>query len=199
MSKSTSWALKLIRLCLRAIAFILSFGIVIWVALGGILNLLMSALMPSCVGLVFIAIAGFLIMKTLSPKKADTANPNWKVLASIKRSVQHGVGAKIVEIIGLTGMIFTNRHPQIGYIYGYFNILFFLACVFRQWGWLHYLIHGSRKHLKKYADKQASAYFGFSTIGLNKSFISSKSSAVGKSFVGGRSSVLTGPSSAQTD
>ncbi|KAL7435088.1 hypothetical protein ACHAXH_002483, partial [Discostella pseudostelligera] len=187
MSKRTSWALILLRVFIRCISFALSFGIVIWVGLGGILNLLQSALVPTCIGLVFISIAGFLIIKTLSPKKVDTSNPNWKVLASIKRSVQHGIGAKIVEIIGLTGMILTIRHPQIGHMYGYFNICFFIACTFRQWGWIHYLIHGSRKHLKKYADKNASAYFGFTTIGLNRSFISSKTSALSKATFGGSS------------
>ena len=188
MSKSTSWALILLKIFIRCVSFALSFGIVIWVGLGGILNLLQSALVPTCIGLGFISIAGFLIIKTLSPKKVDTSNPNWKVLASIKRAVQHGIGAKIVEIIGLTGMILTLRHPLVGHMYGYFNIYFFIACTFRQWAWIHYLIHGSRKHLKKYANKNASAYFGFTTIGLNKTFITSKSSGFSKMTFGGPSS-----------
>lgn len=187
MSKRASWALILLRIFIRCVSFVLSYGIVIWVGLGGILNLLQSALVPTCIGLGFISIAGALIIKTLSPKKVDTSNPNWKVLSSIKRAVQHGIGAKIVEIIGLTGMIFTLRHPLIGHMYAYFNILFFIACTFRQWAWIHYLIHGSRKHLKKYANKNASAYFGFTTIGLNKSFIS-KSTGFSKTTFNGPSS-----------
>jgi hypothetical protein len=191
MSKKSSWALVLLRIIIRCVAFGLSYGMVIWVGLGGILNLLQTALMPTCIGMVFISVAGFLIMKTLSPKKVDTSNPNWKVLASIKRSVQHGVGAKLAEITGLLGMMYTLRHPQIGHLYAYFNVLFFLACAFRQWGWIHYLIHGSRKHLKKYANKNASAYFGFTTIGLNRSFISSKSSSFSKMSFGGPSSAAS--------
>ena len=65
-------------------------------------------------------------------------------------------------------MGFLGKHPTLGYTYGFFNILYFWFYNIRMWGWLHYLIYGSRKHLKKYASENASAYFGFSTIGLNK-------------------------------
>ncbi len=98
----------------------------------------------------------------------DTANPNWKVAAAISRGVKHTIGAKILEIIALLGMGFTGKHPVLGYTYGYFNILYFWSATFRMWGWLHYLIYGSRKHLQKYASENASAYFGFSTIGINR-------------------------------
>jgi hypothetical protein len=59
------------------------------------------------------------------------------------------------------------------------------------WGWLHYLIYGSRKHLKKYASENASAYFGFSTIGLNKTMTtaSSRMSSIASSRMSTRSSV----------
>jgi len=82
--------------------------------------------------------------------------------------VKHTIGAKILEIIALLGMGFTGKHPVLGYTYGYFNILYFWSATFRMWGWLHYLIYGSRKHLQKYASENASAYFGFSTIGINR-------------------------------
>lgn len=98
----------------------------------------------------------------------DTANPNWKVAAAISRGVKHTIGAKILEIIALLGMGFTGKHPVLGYTYGYFNILYFWFTTFRMWGWLHYLIYGSRKHLQKYASENASAYFGFTTIGINR-------------------------------
>jgi hypothetical protein len=98
----------------------------------------------------------------------DTANPNWKVAAAISRGVKHTIGAKILEIIALLGMGFTGKHPVLGYTYGYFNILYFWSATFRMWGWLHYLIYGSRKHLQKYASENASAYFGFTTIGINR-------------------------------
>eukprot|EP00578_Thalassiosira_sp_NH16_P011229 CAMPEP_0181111324 /NCGR_PEP_ID=MMETSP1071-20121207/19209_1 /TAXON_ID=35127 /ORGANISM="Thalassiosira sp., Strain NH16" /LENGTH=375 /DNA_ID=CAMNT_0023195199 /DNA_START=185 /DNA_END=1312 /DNA_ORIENTATION=- len=165
MSKSTSRYLKVLRYALRTIAFIMSFGFIIWVSLGGILNLLVSALMPSVVGMIFIAIGGHLIVKTLCPDVKDVRNSNWKVAASIRRAVKHGVGGKMLEIMGLVGMGRTSRDPFLGYTYGYFNALFFFAYMFRMWAWLHYLIYSSRKHLKKYKNKNASAYFGFATIG----------------------------------
>ena len=136
MSKSSSRALKVLRYALRTAAFIMSFGFVIWTSMGGILDLLISALMPSVMGIIFLSIAGYLITKTLCPDNKDVANPNWKVSAAIRRAVKHGVGAKFLEIIGLLGMAVTGRHPQLGYVYGYFNILFFSMCAFAMWGWL---------------------------------------------------------------
>ena len=124
------------------------------------------------------SIAGTLIVKTLCPNKSDTANPNWKVASAITRGCKHTIGAKIVEIIALLGMGFLGKHPTLGYTYGFFNILYFWFYNIRMWGWLHYLIYGSRKHLKKYASENASAYFGFSTIGLNK--VSSSGSRLSK-------------------
>jgi hypothetical protein len=134
-----------------------------------------------------VSIAGFLITKTLCPNKKDTANPNWKVAAAISRGVKHTIGAKILEIIALLGMGFTGKHPTLGYTYGYFNILYFWFTTFRMWGWLHYLIYGSRKHLKKYASENASAYFGFTTIGINAA--STRISSVVSSRASTRSSV----------
>jgi hypothetical protein len=79
--------------------------------------------------------------------------------------VKHTIGAKILEIIALLGMGFTGKHPILGYTYGYFIIQYFWFTTFRMWGWLHYNSR-SRKHLKKYASEKASAYLGFTTIGL---------------------------------
>ena len=191
MSKSTSRTLKILRYTLRLIAFTMSWGFLIWISFGGVLHLMVAALMPSVAGMIFIAIAGRLIIKTLCPDNKDVANPNWKVAAAIRRAVKHGVGAKFLEILALVGMGATSRHPQLGYCYGWFNALFFFAYVFRMWGWLHYLIHGSRKHLKRYANDNASAYFGFSTIGLNKTLTtaSSRASSMASSVVSSRSSV----------
>ena len=184
MSKSSSRALKVLKWFLRTAAFIMSFGFLIWVSTGNLLSILYSALMPSVLGFVMIIIAGNLIIKTLCGDKKDVANPNWKVAESIRRAVKHGAGAKVMEVIGLLGMGSTARHPQLGYVYPWFNCLFYFAYTFRMWGWLHYLIHGSRKHLAKFSSDTASAYFGFSTIGLNKmtttasSVVSSRSSAI---------------------
>ena len=99
------------------------------------------------------------------------------------------MGAKILEIIALLGMGLTGKHPVLGYTYGFFNIIFFWFYGFRMWGWLHYIIYGSRKHLKKYASENASAYFGFSTIGLNKT--STRLSSAVSSRMSTRSSVVS--------
>jgi len=136
-----------------------------------------------------VAIAGYLITKTLCPNKKDTANPNWKVASAISRGVKHTMGAKVLEIIALLGMGLTGKHPVLGYTYGFFNIIFFWFYGFRMWGWLHYIIYGSRKHLKKYASENASAYFGFSTIGLNKT--STRLSSAVSSRMSTRSSVVS--------
>ena len=76
------------RVVLRLIAFAMSFGFIIFVAFGEILNLLVSVLMPSVIGMVFIAIGGQLIVQTLRPDKKDLSNPNWKVAASIRRAIR---------------------------------------------------------------------------------------------------------------
>ena len=131
MSKSSSRALKVLKWFLRTAAFIMSFGFLIWVSTGNLLSILYSALMPSVLGFVMIIIAGNLIIKTLCGDKKDVANPNWKVAESIRRAVKHGAGAKVMEVIGLLGMGSTARHPQLGYVYPWFNCLFYFAYTFR--------------------------------------------------------------------
>mmetsp|Transcript_23657 Transcript_23657/g.37090 ORF Transcript_23657/g.37090 Transcript_23657/m.37090 type:complete len:329 (+) Transcript_23657:79-1065(+) len=120
MSKSSSYIIKSLRWILRIIAFILSFGFLLFVMTGGMMNLLVSALAPSVIGFFFVAIAGYLITKTLCPNKKDTANPNWKVASAISRGVKHTMGAKVLEIIALLGMGLTGKHPVLGYTYGFF-------------------------------------------------------------------------------
>ena len=98
-------------------------------------------------------------------------NPNWRVAEAIRRAVKHAVGAKFLEIIALCGQIMTIRNPQLGYVYPWFVFLYCFANAFRMWGWLNYLIHGSRKHLRR-------SLVGFSTIGLQKSIVSTASNFV---------------------
>ena len=192
MSKSTSKTIKVLRWFLRIIAFTMSFGFLIWTLTGNALNLLISAFMPSVIGMVFVSIGGKLITKTLCSSKKDTANPNWRVAEAIRRAVKHAVGAKFLEIFALCGQIFTIRNASLGYVYPWFVVLYCFANSFRMWGWLNYLIHGSRKHLQRYTNDGNSAYFGFSTIGLNKSIVSTASN-----FVSTRSSVA--PSQYEAD
>ena len=192
MSKSTSKTIKVLRWFLRIIAFTMSFGFLIWTLTGNALNLLISAFMPSVIGMVFVSIGGKLITKTLCSSKKDTANPNWRVAEAIRRAVKHAVGAKFLEIFALCGQVFTMRNASLGYVYPWFVVLYCFANSFRMWGWLNYLIHGSRKHLQRYTNDGNSAYFGFSTIGLNKSIVSTASN-----FVSTRSSVA--PSQYEAD
>jgi len=171
MSKSTSKAITALRWFLRLLAFTMSFGFLIWTLTGNALNLLISAFMPSVIGMVFVSIGGKLITKTLCSSKKDTTNPNWRVAEAIRRAVKRAVGAKFLEILALCGQIMTIRNPQLGYVYPWFVVLYCFANAFRMWGWLNYLIHGSRKHLRR-------SLVGFSTIGLQKSFVSTASNFV---------------------
>ena len=40
------------------------------------------------------------------------------------------------------------------------------------WGWLHYILFGSRKLLASGESDRISQYFGFTTIGLNSTLVS---------------------------
>mmetsp|Transcript_1566 Transcript_1566/g.3004 ORF Transcript_1566/g.3004 Transcript_1566/m.3004 type:complete len:432 (-) Transcript_1566:157-1452(-) len=175
MSKSSSRTMKFLRYFLRFVAFMMAFGFGLIISSSSMAVLLGLAMMPSISGIIVVSIGGHLITKTLCPDRNDVANPNWKVTEAIRRGVTMVCGSKVGELIGLLGMLVTRNHPQLGYSYGFFNILFWFMYIFRMWGWLHYLIYGSRKHLKKYSTENASAYFGFSTIGLNKTLTTASS------------------------
>ena len=85
--------------------------------------------------------------------------------------MKRAVVAKFLEILALCGQFMTIRNPQLGYVYPWFVVLYCFANAFRMWGWLNYLIHGSRKHLQR-------SLVGFSTIGLQKSIVSTASNFV---------------------
>lgn len=175
MSKSSSRMIKVLRVFLRLIAFIMSVGFTWWVSKGGLIVLMTTALMPVFAGGFANLIGGYLITKTLCPDKKDVANPNWKVAEAIRRAVRHASGAKLMELISLLGMVATGRHPQLGYTYPWFRFLWHAGFVLGKFAWLQYIIYGSRKHLKKFANESSSAYFGFSTIGLNKTLTTASS------------------------
>ena len=178
MSKSSSKMTKALRILCRIISLFLTFGFqYVGIASGTILGLFIAAMLPNVCGIVALSIGSPLILKTLCPDKKDVSNPNWKIAEAIRRAVKHGIGSKLIELIALTGMAFTSRSPTIGYTYGVWNFLYWFATMFRMWGWLQYVIYGSRKHLKKYSAAKSSSYFGFSTIGLNKTLTTASSRA----------------------
>lgn len=189
MSKSTSRSMKVllwtVRLGGMGVASYMLYGVVS----GSIGSLLYSVVYPAVTSAVFIAIAGFLIVRTICPNLKDTSNPNWKVAQSIVRTTKYSVLGKILEVIALFGMLMTGKHPVIGYAYGFFNVLFFWGVLFRLWAYLSYIIAGNRKHLKKYEGDAVSGFFGLSTIGLNKtvtrasSALSSRASSMASSAV----------------
>ena len=144
---------------------------------GTILGMFIATMAPNVIAIIVLSIGGPLILKTLCPDKKDVANPNWKIAEAIRRSVKHGIGTKVLELLALTGMAFSGRNPTIGYIYGACSFLYWFSTTIRMWGWLQYVIYGSRKHLKKYASARSSSYFGFSTIGLNKTLTTASSRA----------------------
>lgn len=186
MSKSSSKMTKALRILCRIISLFLTFGFqYVGIASGTILGLFIAAMLPNVCGIVALSIGSPLILKTLCPDKKDVSNPNWKIAEAIRRAVKHGIGSKLIELVALTGMAFTSRNPAIGYTYGVWNFMYWSATMFRMWGWLQYVIYGSRKHLKRYSTAKSSSYFGFSTIGLNKTLTTASSRA---------SSVLSGMS-----
>lgn len=168
MSKSTSRSLKILRWTIRIIGLAVTGWLLQGIVSGSIGNLLVSAVYPNVYSGVFIAIAGFAIVRTICPNLKDTANPNWKVAQSIVRTTKFSVLGKCLELLGLFGMMLTAKRPYISYGYGIFNSLYFWGYLFRGWAYLSYIIAGNRKHLKKYEGDTVSGFFGLSTIGLNK-------------------------------
>ena len=203
MSKSTSRNLKVLRAILRLLAaFEICMGYIINMG-NSLFALLVQAIGPSVVGFILIGIGGRLIVKTICPDRKDISNPNWKVAESIRRATLHTMGARFIEVVGLLGMAVTAKHPALGYLYGLFNAVYWLGYILRLWAWLHYSIYANRKFLKSYSSENASAYFGFLTIGLRTMF-TKRSSVVGTrssamSSVGKRSSVVAGPSTVDKD
>ena len=178
MSKRTSGAIKALRVFLRLMSFVMSVGFTIWSVSGkpSLFALLAISLVPTVTGGIATVIGGHFIVRTLCPDPKDVGNPNWKVGQAIRRAVLHSVGGKFMELLSLAGMIVTARHAQIGYMYSCFNSLYFFGYVLRMFGWLQYLIYSSRKHLKRFAHKDSSAYFGFSTLGLKKALFARRQS-----------------------
>ena len=190
MSKSTSRALKVTRYALRFIALAVVVAYIFCVRSGNVVLLIMGAGMPSIIGMIFIAIAGKTILKVMCPDKKDVTNPNFKMAQAIRRAVKHGIVCKFMELITLFGCSASMRHPTLAGLYVVLTPAYFGTITVRFWGWLQYLIFGSRKHLKKFAEEASSAYFGFSTIGLNKTLTTASSAlSTRSSAVSSRSSV----------
>jgi hypothetical protein len=195
MSKNSSKALKVARWSLRLIAVVMFVFCYCAARFGGINGLITSQMISPILGSITSVVGGYLITKTLCPNKKDVANPNWMIASSIRRAVRNGCICKFFEVFGLAGMYSTLRHPQIGYAYGWFCTFYFLMNPIRNWNWLQYLIYGSRKHLTKYSTATSNSYFGFSTIGLNKT-LTSVSSRLG-SAISSKSSVVCSKSTVE--
>jgi len=192
MSKNSSRALNVLRWSMRLIAVGVAIASYYMTRFGGIVGLLTTNMFSPILGGIFTLIGGNLIIKVLCPNNKDVANPNWIIASSIRRAVNNGIICSFFLIFGLGGMTLTVRHPLYGHSYGWFCTCYFCMTVVRIWNWLQYIICGSRKHLKKFSTEQSSSYFGFSTIGLNKTLtnVSSRLSSAAKS------SVLSSKSSA---
>mmetsp|Transcript_15878 Transcript_15878/g.33319 ORF Transcript_15878/g.33319 Transcript_15878/m.33319 type:complete len:391 (-) Transcript_15878:95-1267(-) len=168
MSKSSSRNVIALRYFLRFVAFMMAFGFGLIIRSSSMAVLLSLSMLPSISGIIFVSIGGYLINKTICPDKNDVENRNWPVAESIRRASLIVCSSKLCEIIGLLGMLVTRNHPQLGYSYGFFNVLFWFMYIMRMWGWLHYLIYSCRRNLKKYAKVDVSPYFGFALVGLNE-------------------------------
>lgn len=197
MSKNSSTGLKVLRWVLRVIAIIAALVAFFYARQGGIAGLLVGQGIAPTIGVIITVIGGHLITKTLCPNVKDVANPNWMISTSIRRAVKNIIICKCFELVGLAGMYYTLRHPQTGYAYGWFCLVYFFTCGLRSWNWLQYLIYGSRKHLKKFSAETSSSYFGFSTIGLNKT-LTTVSSRMG-SAISSKSSVIASKSHMEKD
>lgn len=180
MSKSTSKNIKILRYALRVFGLSFSFGLAIYSLFGAYVNMFIASLLPPLLDVSIVWIGSHLITKTLCPDRKDVSNPNWKVSEAIRRGANHAIGASIGQLVIMASMTVAMRNPVIGqWVMIVVGSWMFLYMV-RLWAWLQYLIYGNRKHLQAYASHGSSSYFGFSTIGLNKTVttMSSKASSV---------------------
>jgi hypothetical protein len=196
MSKSSSKALKILLVTMRTIGLGMAGMNFYGITSGKIGSLLQLVAIQTSVTASVLGVAGFMIVRTICPNLSDTANPNWKVAKSIQRTATYGILGKVIQFVGLLGMLFTNKNPTLSYTYGWFNALCFWGLNFTLWAYMGYIIAGNRKHLKKYDTDSVSGYFGLSTIGLNKT-ITRASSAFASSAFSGRSSAA--PSTMEKD
>lgn len=58
-------------------------------------------------------------------------------------------------------MLVTKGHPQLSFLYGIGNLGYFAFYPLRLWGWLHFIIFESRKHMKKNAIVAVNPFTGY--------------------------------------
>mmetsp|Transcript_3517 Transcript_3517/g.8092 ORF Transcript_3517/g.8092 Transcript_3517/m.8092 type:complete len:430 (-) Transcript_3517:76-1365(-) len=119
-------------------------------------------------------IPGLILSRMLCKNSKDVTNPNWKAAQVIRRTYTINFQSQCLGILSFyfQGKAFYPLFFQTGYWWWFAYLTLCLACVMQAWGWLHYILFGSRKLLASGESDRISQYFGFTTIGLNSTLVS---------------------------
>jgi len=119
-------------------------------------------------------IPGIVLARMLCKNSKDVTNPNWKASQVIRRTYTINVQSQILALASFyfQGKGYYPRYFQNSYWWWFGFLTLCIACVMQSWGWLHYILFGSRKLLASGDSDRISQYFGFTTIGLNSTLVS---------------------------
>lgn len=135
------------------------------------------------------ALSGISIQRVLCKNMNDVTNPNWKAAAAIRRVYLCSVVGEYA--IGQIRIYFikTLFNPLTGSIAWYLGAYRDYCKAEMVRVWFNYLLYGNRRYLKDYDVNAVSAYFGFTTIGLNSTI--GRSSSASRSNVGSSASTTS--------
>ena len=119
-------------------------------------------------------ICGPLISRVLCKNMKDVTNPNWKAAQAIRHTSLTYLICLAVFWLTLQFLLKTGLFADMALSMNNPTVLaMFAASLVNDWGWFHYLLYAHRRYLENYDTGRISHYFGFSTIGLDGSRISS--------------------------
>lgn len=189
LSKRSSTSINVFRMILRLVnVMTASAGIMVFYGNKFELNIWLNGSISPII-MVSVALSGIAIQRVLCKNMSDVTNPNWKAAAAIRRVYLANVIGEYA--IGQIRILFLKVlfNPLTGSISWYLGAYrdFCKAEMVRVW--FNYLLYGNRRYLKDYDVNAVSAYFGFTTIGLNGSTFSSTSSSTKSSMASSASTV----------
>ena len=119
-------------------------------------------------------IPGLILSRMLCKNSKDVTNPNWKASQVIRRTYTINFQSQVLALASFyfQSEAYYPRSFQTGYFWWFSYLTLCLACMMQSWGWLHYILFGSRKLLASGDSDRISQYFGFTTIGLNSTLVS---------------------------
>mmetsp|Transcript_62 Transcript_62/g.184 ORF Transcript_62/g.184 Transcript_62/m.184 type:complete len:430 (+) Transcript_62:678-1967(+) len=119
-------------------------------------------------------VPGLILSRMLCKNSKDVTNPNWKASQVIRRTYTINFQSQCLGLLSFyfQGKAYFPLFFQTGYWWWFSWLTLCLACMMQAWGWLHYILFGSRKLLASGESDRISQYFGFTTIGLNSTLVS---------------------------